>query len=61
VPGFKTITVSNATYKMIEEYAEKTERSIPKAIKFLVETAKKEELVSVDELIAKGIAKEKEA
>ena len=39
VEGFKTITVSQEVYDKIENFAEKTHRSVPKAVEFLMEKA----------------------
>jgi len=40
--GFSTITVSTEVYTKLQRFAEKTKRSIPKAVEFLVEQMKKE-------------------
>ena len=41
--GFKSITISTKVYEQLEKYAEKTKRSIPKAIEFLLEQHNKME------------------
>ena len=41
--GFKSITISEQVYIKLEKFAEKTKRSIPKAIEFLLEQHNKEE------------------
>jgi len=40
--GFKSVTVSNKTAKELKEFAEATHRSIPKAIEYLMDIAKKQ-------------------
>lgn len=34
--GFKTVTVSTEVFQQLEKFAEKTKRSIPKAIEYLI-------------------------
>ena len=36
VEGFRSITVTNNVYEQLEKFAEKTKRSIPKAIEYLI-------------------------
>jgi len=40
VEGFKSVTISKETYKELGKIAEKTHRSIPEVIEFLLETAR---------------------
>ena len=40
--GFSTITVSTEVYTKLQRFAEKTKRSVPKAVEFLVDQTKKE-------------------
>jgi len=41
VEGWKSITVSEQTYKQLEQLAEKTHRTIPKLVEFLIEEVAK--------------------
>jgi hypothetical protein len=40
VEGFETVTVSTECYNKLKERAEKTQRSIPKLIEFLLQNSK---------------------
>jgi predicted transcriptional regulator len=40
VEGFETITVSSDLYQRLQEVAEKTQRSIPKVIEYLLKNCK---------------------
>lgn len=42
--GFKSITINTKVYEQLEKFAKKTKRSIPKAIEFLLEQHKEEEV-----------------
>jgi len=39
--GFATVTVNIETHKLLKAFAEKTHRSVPQVIEYLVEEAKK--------------------
>lgn len=41
VEGYKSITVSEEVHKKLGEYAEKTKRTVPEAVEFLVGNAEK--------------------
>lgn len=41
--GFSTITVSNDVYGRLKEFAERTHRSIPHAIEYLIDIHEKED------------------
>jgi hypothetical protein len=40
VEGFKSVTIPEETYKQLEIMADRTHRSIPKLIEYLLEVAK---------------------
>jgi len=40
--GFTTITVSIETHRLLKDFAERTHRSVPQTIEYLVEKTKKE-------------------